>query len=136
MRELKYSRQREAILETLISRHDHPTADALYQTLRKDLPHISLGTVYRNLNLLSDIGKIRSIRSEDGIEHYDAETHEHYHLVCRTCGKVLDIPMEAVPDLDQRAAKGGIGTVEGHMLIFYGRCGSCLKEAEDPNVKQ
>ena len=61
MGELKYSRQREAILEALILRHDHPTADTLYRALREDLPHISLGTVYRNLNLLTELGKIRKI---------------------------------------------------------------------------
>ena len=125
MGELKYSRQREAILEALILRHDHPTADTLYRALREDLPHISLGTVYRNLNLLTELGKIRKIRSDSGIEHYDAETHEHYHLVCRSCGKVLDLPMEAIRDLDRLAEQGGVGTVEGHALVFYGRCAEC-----------
>ena len=118
MGELKYSRQREAILEALILRHDHPTADTLYRALREDLPHISLGTVYRNLNLLSELGKIRKIRSDSGIEHYDAETHEHYHLVCRSCGRVLDLPMEAIRNLDRLAEQGGVGTVEGLALVF------------------
>ena len=125
MRELKYSRQREAVLAALAVRNDHPTADTLYHALRKDLPHISLGTVYRNLNLLTDLGKIRRIPGADGTDHFDADTREHYHLVCRTCGRVLDLPMEAIPDLDSRAAQGGAGTVEGHALIFFGCCGSC-----------
>ena len=131
MGELKYSRQREAILKALILRHDHPTADTLYRTLREDLPHISLGTVYRNLNLLSELGKIRKIRSDSGIEHYDAETHEHYHLVCRSCGRVLDLPMEAIRDLDRLAEQGGVGTVEGHALVFYGCCAGCLDSTQD-----
>ena len=117
MGELKYSRQREAILEALVLRHDHPTADTLYRALREEMPHISLGTVYRNLNLLTELGKIRKIRSDGGIEHY--------HLVCRCCGKVLDLPMKAIRDLDLLAAEGGVGTVEGHALVFYGRCAEC-----------
>ena len=82
-------------------------------------------------NLLTELGKIRKIRSVSGIEHYDAETHEHYHLVCRSCGRVLDLPMEAIRDLDRLAEQGGVGTVEGHALVFYGCCTGCLDSPKD-----
>ena len=71
MRELKYSKQREAIVECLKNRCDHPSADLVFQSLRKDNPKISLGTVYRNLNLLTEMGVILKISCGDGIERYD-----------------------------------------------------------------
>ena len=71
MKDLKYSRQREAILDNLKSRVDHPTADMLFQSLRKDDPKISLGTVYRNLGLLAELGRINKISAQNGIERYD-----------------------------------------------------------------
>ena len=74
MKTLKYSRQRESIKSCLMNRCDHPTADALYTTLREQFPNISLGTVYRNLNLLVDLGEIKKIPSGDGIDHFDYDT--------------------------------------------------------------
>ena len=67
MKTLKYSRQRESIKANLMSRHDHPTADALYASIREEFPNISLGTVYRNLNLLTDIGEALKIATPDGV---------------------------------------------------------------------
>ena len=132
MKELKYSRQREAILEELRKRHDHPTADLLYRSLRESFPRISLGTVYRNLNLLADLGQISRIRCEEGMEHFDCDTRDHYHFVCRSCGKILDLPMDIITDLDARAESAGVGSVETHSLLFYGRCSACgTEETED-----
>ena len=132
MKELKYSRQREAILEELQKRHDHPTADLLYRSLRESFPRISLGTVYRNLNLLADLGQISRIRCEEGMEHFDCDTHDHYHFVCRGCGKILDLPMDIITDLDARAESAGVGSVETHSLLLYGRCSACgTEETED-----
>lgn len=128
MKELKYSRQREAILEELRKRHDHPTADLLYRSLRESFPRISLGTVYRNLNLLADLGQISRIRCEEGMEHFDCDTRDHYHFVCRSCGKILDLPMDIITDLDARAESAGVGSVETHSLLFYGRCSACGTE--------
>lgn len=71
MKALKFSRQRESIRECLKNRKDHPTADAVYVTISKDYPKISLGTVYRNLNLLADMGEIQRFSSGDGLEHFD-----------------------------------------------------------------
>ena len=71
---LKYSRQREAIKCFLMTRKDHPTADVVYHSLRADFPNISLGTVYRNLTLLADLGEIARLRLGDGVDHFDAIT--------------------------------------------------------------
>ena len=71
MKQLKYSRQRESIKACLMARHDHPTADAIYASIREEFPNISLGTVYRNLNLLVELGEIRKLRCGDGADHFD-----------------------------------------------------------------
>ena len=79
MQEQRYSRQREAILENLKNRYDHPTAMELYLSVREDIPNLSLGTLYRNLTLLRDSGKIISL-TLGGEEHFDANTNHHYHF--------------------------------------------------------
>ena len=81
MKTLKYSRQRESIKANLMSRRDHPTADALYASIREEFPNISLGTVYRNLNLLADIGEAIKITTPDGGDRFDARTNPHYHSI-------------------------------------------------------
>ena len=78
---LKYSRQREAIKEFMMTRKDHPTADMVYMNVRKEFPNISLGTVYRNLTLLSDMGELLRLRVGDGVDHFDATTTPHYHFI-------------------------------------------------------
>lgn len=126
---LKHSRQRDAILENLMRRHDHPTADAIYQSLRSDFPKISLGTVYRNLNLMADMGKIRRIHCESGMEHYDCDTSDHCHYVCTECGSVTDLPVPIDPGLNRLAMSAGIGSVDCHSLIFYGKCKQCMEKS-------
>ena len=81
MKTLKYSRQRESIKACLMGRKDHPTADALYTSIREQFPNISLGTVYRNLNLLVELGEIRKLSCGDGTDHFDYDTSPHYHYV-------------------------------------------------------
>ena len=77
---LKYSRQREVIKAFLYNTDKHPTADDVYVNIRKQYPNISLGTVYRNLTLLSDMGEIKRLRVGDGIDHFDADTSPHNHF--------------------------------------------------------
>ena len=94
MKTLKYSRQREAIKASLMNRCDHPTADALYASIREEFPNISLGTVYRNLNLLVETGEIRKLSCGSGADHYDGDVSPHYHFVCRECGHVYDMDIK------------------------------------------
>ena len=77
---LKYSRQREAIKSYLASTTSHPTADTVYMHVRKEFPNISLGTVYRNLNLLTDLGEAVKITTPDGADRFDGNTNPHYHF--------------------------------------------------------
>ena len=111
----------------LMSRKDHPTADALYTSIREQFPNISLGTVYRNLNLLVELGEIRKLSCGDGTDHFDYDTSPHYHYVCRQCGRVMDIPMEATKELETAAKEFVLGTIDDHTVFFYGICDECLK---------
>ena len=93
---LKYSRQREMIKDFLMGRRDHPTADMVYSNVKRQNPNISLGTVYRNLTLLADMGEIRRLRLGDGTDHFDGDTSPHYHFICNTCGCVQDLQMDSL----------------------------------------
>ena len=127
MKTLKHSRQRESIKLFLQTRHDHPTADVVYQCIRKDFPNISLGTVYRNLNLLVELGEVRKLAFGDGRDHFDWDVSLHYHFVCKSCGAVIDLPM--VPFAQAEALTGAcdVGEITGHMVYFQGICRECLQ---------
>jgi Fur family peroxide stress response transcriptional regulator len=129
MATLKYSRQRKAIKDFLLTRKDHPTAETVYMNVRETYPNISLGTVYRNLTLLSDLGEITKLHLEDGIDHFDANTHPHNHFLCTACGAVLDInyPLEESPEMDRKANSGFDGKITGHITYFQGICPACCK---------
>lgn len=125
MKTLKYSRQRESIKSCLMERKDHPTADAVYMSIREEYPNISLGTVYRNLNLLVELGEVVRLTCGDGADHFDADTSPHYHFVCRDCGQVIDLPMQTREDLNRIAEEHIEGQVNSHTIFFYGSCKDC-----------
>lgn len=128
MKTLKYSRQRESIKNSLMNRHDHPTADTLYMSIREEFPNISLGTVYRNLNLLVELGEIRKLSCGEGADRFDADTNPHYHFVCSHCGEVIDLPMETLEAMNEAAQTYCHGQIESHITYFYGTCEQCLKK--------
>ena len=127
MERLKKSRQREAIVDFLKTRKDHPTADTIYTNVKKVIPNISLGTVYRNLALLTERGEILKLSYDDTSDRYDANTHPHLHFQCRCCGSVsdLDIDDEFLHSLDDTVNKQFDGTIEGHSIYFFGTCPTC-----------
>ncbi len=126
--QVKYSRQREAIMHFLEDRKDHPTADMIYAHLRAEDSKISLGTVYRNLSLLTELGRIRTIMTGDGKERYDPNTAPHSHFVCRKCGAVSDIDVTCPDTLRLSAQIESGGTVEDSQLYFFGVCGECVSD--------
>ena len=128
MKTLKYSRQRESIKANLMNRTDHPTADALYLSIREEFPNISLGTVYRNLNLLVELGEIIKFSGGDGSEHFDYTTDQHYHLICRNCGKIIDLPVSMVRETKDFLTEPVPGRIDTHSMFFYGECEDCLKQ--------
>lgn len=123
----KFSRQREAIKEFLSHTAEHPTADTVYMNIRSVYPHISLGTVYRNLNLLAEQGEIMKLNCQDGCDRFDGNPKPHYHFLCMSCGRVLDLNMESIDHINEIANTGFEGRVEGHSVFFYGQCPECNK---------
>lgn len=127
MTNLKYSRQREAIKEYLTHTTCHPTADTVYMNIKKLYPNISLGTVYRNLNLLAEHGEIVKISCGDGSDRFDANIDQHYHLICSHCGEVIDLKMDSIEHINTIANASFSGKINGHTVYFYGTCENCLK---------
>jgi len=126
MKTLKHSRQRESIKSCLAGRHDHPTADALYACVRKEFPNISLGTVYRNLNLLVELGEIQKLSCGDGKDRFDAITTPHYHFFCKKCGAVTDLPIQPLSEVEKKAEEMTGAKVDSHTVFLYGTCRCCL----------
>lgn len=126
MKTLKYSRQRESIKACLMNRHDHPTADAIYASIREEFPSISLGTVYRNLNLLVELGEARKLTFGDGKDHFDGDTAPHYHFVCRCCCGIQDLPPLWATDLEDKMQPHIRGKIDSHSIDFYGICSDCM----------
>lgn len=125
---IKHSRQREAILLNLSQRYDHPTAETVYLDIKREFPNISLGTVYRNLSLLSELGEIQKIATGSGPDRFDGNPMPHYHFHCRKCQCVMDIPLAEQTGINQAAAKIFPGTIEGSITQFFGLCPECNKQ--------
>ncbi len=121
---MNYSKQREAMLKILCGTKTHPTANEIYLEMRKADPKISLGTVYRNLALLTETGTIMRIDTNHDSVHYDGCTDTHYHFICEKCGKVYDLRLEPLKLKAEVEAEIDC-EVSDHMLIFYGKCSKC-----------
>lgn len=120
----RYSKQRELIYQCLMDTREHPTAEMLYHWLKPENPSLSLGTVYRNLNLLADEGLIT--RMPFPIERYDANTQPHSHFRCRKCGAVYDLEgVEYDAALNEKVGVLSGHQVDRHDLVFSGICTHC-----------
>jgi Fur family transcriptional regulator, peroxide stress response regulator len=119
------TRQRKTILQILKNTKSHPTVDRIYDEVRKDMPHISKGTVYRNLQVLQDDGDITELKLDGTASRYEIKQKNHYHFRCEQCGQVIDIDMPVKKELDQQAAtKTGLN-ISYHQLEFCGLCREC-----------
>ncbi|MEE0775453.1 MAG: transcriptional repressor [Bacillota bacterium] len=133
---MKYSRQREIILNTVMENPVHPTADMVYSILREENPNISLGTVYRNLNYLAAEGIIRKVTMPEGCDRFDGVTKPHYHMVCESCGTVVDCPLTVMTGFESKIMKETGFLVLSHRLIVYGRCAKCGALPAEPPHEQ
>lgn len=124
---IKYSHQREAIVNFLKTRKDHPTADVVYQNIKETIPNISLGTVYRNLNQLANAGIILRLPCDGKTDHFDAYTHPHCHFMCSCCNSVSDILIDPSSRLIAEAASTSAHQIETASVLFYGVCSECQK---------
>ena len=121
-----YSKQREAILNELHSRCDHPTATQVYESVRKVMPNISLGTVYRNLASLVESGEILSVTVGDGHEHFDGDKSFHLHLHCKCCGEIIDSHVDNSKIKDIAELNGFVPNTS--VCVVYGICKNCNKQ--------
>ncbi len=128
---IKRSRQRECIKRFLMQRCDHPTAETVYLGIKEEFPNISLGTVYRNLSLLAEIGEILKISTGKGADRFDANIQPHYHFFCKECGNVLDLEMESIEHINVIADHKFEGEIEGSITHFFGKCPECLRKENE-----
>ena len=125
----RYSRQRERILEVLSSTGSHPTATWLYDKLKPEFPRLSLGTVYRNLAILIDLGLARKIDAGSTFDRFEAKTTPHYHLICRKCGKIVDYEERFFTEINEVIRHSTDFDIEGHRIDFFGTCHTCKEKS-------
>jgi Fe2+ or Zn2+ uptake regulation protein len=119
------TRQKEAILKVLRGTHCHPTAGWVYEQVQQKLPHISLGTVYRDLKMLASSGDILELDFGNNPSRYDGNTSRHYHFRCLKCDNVYDIDEKVDLEMDRRVARKTGFNVIYHCLEFHGFCQQC-----------
>lgn len=119
------TKQREAILQVLRNTRSHPTADQIYDEVRKDFPNISKGTVYRNLEVLEDDGAISVLKINGTQSRYEVKQERHYHFRCEKCERVFDLDEPVLFELDEQVAKNTGFKVKYHQTEFCGFCKDC-----------
>lgn len=124
----RQTKQRGAILKFLRGTYTHPTADQVYDEVRKEIPNISKGTVYRNLKVLQQAGVISELNLNGTVIRFDANQESHYHFRCEQCGRVFDIDEPVNKELDQRIAQRTGFKISHHQLEFRGICHNCQQK--------
>lgn len=121
------TKQRKLILKMLENTKEHPTAEVIYFAVKKELPNISLGTIYRNLNILKQQGTIKEIKTSGKRTHYDADVSFHSHFICQKCDVVSDfkikLPLNILDEIKEKIS----GKLHHQEIYLYGICASCLK---------
>ena len=126
----RYSKQRETILNVLKNDCTHPNVDSIFMKVREIIPDISLGTVYRNLNLLAENKDILKLDFGDGVVHFDARITPHFHMVCNECGQVEDVFVDesVVTSFTKNVHKKSNVHITETDVLFHGICQQCLKQ--------
>lgn len=133
---MRMTRQRKVILQELRKLMSHPSAEEVYAAVRKRLPRISLGTVYRNLETLSELGEITKLEFGGTIKRFDPNPQEHYHIRCSVCDLVVDAPMAQLEHIEDHLSKETQFRIIGHRLEFYGLCPECVTHMISPGLKK
>lgn len=123
---LRMTKQREIILEAL-EETSHPSAETIYAEVRKRLPHISLGTVYRNLRTLKESGDISELQCSGEYSRFDPNLSSHYHITCKLCGRILDIDVSTacLKEIEEEVGRKSGFDISSHCVGFYGICQDC-----------
>ncbi len=128
-RHFRMTRQRRVILETLRENNIHPSADEVYDMVRRELPRVSLGTVYRNLEILSELGEIQKLELSGSMMRFDGVPEKHYHIRCINCDRLDDAPLGSLDNIEEKLLGATEYKVMGHRLEFMGLCPDCLEKA-------
>ncbi|KUO60699.1 MAG: peptide ABC transporter substrate-binding protein [Gracilibacter sp. BRH_c7a] len=126
---VRFTPQRQAILEFLLATDIHPTAEDIYKQVKVKFPGVSLGTIYNTLNMLKEHGFILELTCGDMSSRFDGNPVNHYHAMCNRCGKVVDFPCDLV-EMDKYVAEKTNFIINTHNLVFYGICPECQKEQQ------
>ena len=129
---MKYSRQRELILETVQRSDDHPTADTIYTRVRAQDPKVSLGTVYRNLNLLCENGQLLKVPIPGASDRFDHTLGDHAHAYCEVCGSVTDAEVDEKQVM--KLVKNQKGYVQDCAVVLIGVCEVCCEKQAQENA--
>jgi len=132
--QMRLTTQRQIILEELGKVTSHPTANEVYDMVRKRLPRIGLGTVYRNLELMAETGIILKLEVGGTQKRFDATINPHYHIRCLSCGKVNDIDIPVMEDINKTAADISQYQILGHHIEFSGICHECSSNAVEEQL--
>jgi Fur family transcriptional regulator, peroxide stress response regulator len=119
--------QRQAILTYLMNATSHPTADEIYKSLSPSFPSMSVATIYNNLRLFVEAGLVRELTYGDASSRFDADLSDHYHAICKCCGRIVDFEYPPLLEVERAASQTTGFTVEGHRMEIYGVCDQCVK---------
>ena len=122
-----FSSKREAIYKTIASTKSHPSAQWVYEQLKDEIPNLSLGTVYRNIALFKEQGKVITVANVNGEERIDADVTDHAHFVCECCNKVYDLNSSELSPLEIGLKNNGF-EITRRNVVFYGKCRNCNSE--------
>ena len=125
--------QRSLVLDVVNRLKSHATADEVYAEVAATHPNISKATVYRNLNLLSEMGMIRKLEIPGGADRFDHICKEHCHVKCEKCGRVFDIDIPYIDGLDNRVENRNGFELTGYDILFRGICPDCQKSRKQQN---
>lgn len=128
---MRYSHQRERIFRAVVESCEHPTANMVYEQLKTDMPRLSLGTVYRNLNQLADAGRLKKIPLADGSCRFDKTREAHSHIVCEVCGSVADVHLPSFQALELAIAEETDFVLRSYDVVLRGVCKHCRKGTEE-----
>ena len=127
---MRYSHQRERIYRSVAESDQHPTANMVYDSLKMEMPKLSLGTVYRNLNQLADAGRLKKIPLADGSCRFDKTTTSHSHIVCEECGRVADVALPSLQPLADSVNTQTEYSLRSYDVVLRGVCKECRQFRE------
>lgn len=123
---MKLTPQRLAVLEYLEGNRSHPSAEDIYRAVKKKYPTMSFATVYNILEALKEKGLVQELNIDPQKKRFDPDTSLHHHLICTGCGKVIDIPLEQIPEISEEALEGF--EIQKVHLELYGLCQDCKRK--------